>query len=160
MCFLQSSESVCMRGSERNEYIFRLASMRWDSTLQGLAASQTPLLPRKHAAACHWRGATQFNHVWLSVAHTTEVEYYTALQHIGTTQRYSQYRRTLFRRLGLDITPWRVKVISIQRVKNLSLGEVSEFEEEAAQSHSFYFPLFSCFNPILCSRLTGWSWGH
>lgn len=86
--FLQSSESVCMRGSERNGYIFRLASMWWDSTLQGLAASQTPLLPRKHAAACHWRGATQFNHVWLSVAHITEVECYTALQDINTTQQY------------------------------------------------------------------------
>lgn len=49
---------------ERNGCIFRLASMRWDSTLQGLASSQTPLLPRKHAAAWHPRGATQFNRFW------------------------------------------------------------------------------------------------
>ena len=61
---LQSSESVCMRGSERNGCIFRLASMRWDSTLQGLAASRTTLLPRKHAAAWHPRGATQFDSFW------------------------------------------------------------------------------------------------
>lgn len=67
----------------RNGGIFRLASMRWDSTLQGLAASQTPLLPRKHAAAWHPRGATQFNRFWpfsvagakLSVTHITELKY-------------------------------------------------------------------------------------
>lgn len=41
-----------------------LALMLRDSTLQGLAASQTPLLPRKQAAAEHPRGATQFIHFW------------------------------------------------------------------------------------------------
>lgn len=79
---------------ERNGCIFRLASMRWDSTLQGLASSQTPLLPRKHAAAWHPRGATQFNRFWpffwrwgeRSVAHITEIKYCTAVQdaHMNT----------------------------------------------------------------------------
>lgn len=58
---------VCLHNGEcceKNGCIFRLASMQWDSTLQGLAASQTPLLPWKRAAAWHPRGATQFNHFW------------------------------------------------------------------------------------------------
>lgn len=73
-------------GSERNGVIFSLASMQWDSTLQGLAASQTPLLPRKRAAAWHPRGATQFNCFWpfsvagakLSVSHITKLKCSTA----------------------------------------------------------------------------------
>lgn len=73
-------------GSERNGVIFSLASMQWDSTLQGLAASQTPLLPRKRAAAWHPRGATQFNCFWpfsvagakLSVSHITKLKRSTA----------------------------------------------------------------------------------
>lgn len=48
----------------REMCIFRLASMRWDSTLQGLAACQTPLLPRKHTAAWLSREVTQLNCFW------------------------------------------------------------------------------------------------
>ena len=78
-----SDKSVCMRGSTRDGCIFRLALMRWDSTLQGLADSQTPLLPRKHAAAWHRKGATQFNCFWLSEAPNIEGKHYNAI-HIFT----------------------------------------------------------------------------
>lgn len=64
LSFTQTSVCVWEAASVRNGCIFRLLSMQWDSTLQALAASQTPLLPRKHAAAWQLRGATQFNRFW------------------------------------------------------------------------------------------------